>query len=83
MSFLTSFELGIIVNSLVFVFTLLFSQKIKDFLAGVPADLRRGLKGVEAKVIADVKDYQTTVIAKIAPPVLKPIIPEIVIPTKA
>jgi len=51
----------------VFVVTLVFSQKIKDFFAGVPADMRAGLKNVEAGLLADVKQYQASLIAKIAP----------------
>jgi len=56
----------------VFVVTLVFSQKIKDFFAGVPADMRAGLKNVEAGLLADVKQYQASLIAKIAP--VKPVV---------
>lgn len=75
LNFLTATELGLAINFLVFVFTLIFSQKIKDFLSGVPRDLRTGLKGVEQNILADVKDYQADLIAKITPPVIKPTTP--------
>jgi hypothetical protein len=51
----------------VFVATLVFSQKIKDFLAGVPADMRTGLQALETSVKTDVKTYQASLIAKINP----------------
>lgn len=51
----------------VFVATLVFSQKIKDFLAGVPADMRANLQALETSVKADVQSYQASLIAKIAP----------------
>jgi hypothetical protein len=51
----------------VFVATLVFSQKIKDFFAGVPADMRTGLKSVETSLLADVKTYQASLIQKLAP----------------
>jgi hypothetical protein len=57
-----------------FVATLVFSTKIKDFFAGVPADLRASLNTIETSVKADVKSYQATLVAKIAPtpaPVVK------------
>ena len=51
----------------VFVATLVFSQKIKDFFTGVPADMRTGLKSVETSLLADVKTYQASLIQKLAP----------------
>jgi hypothetical protein len=50
-----------------FVATLVFSTKIKDFFAGVPADLRSDLTSIETSVKADVSSYQKTLVAKIAP----------------
>lgn len=58
-----------------FAATLVFSQKIKDFFAGVPAELRTGLSALEASVKADVKSYQSSLIAKIAPAAAKPVAP--------
>jgi hypothetical protein len=51
----------------VFVATLVFSQKIKDFFAGVPAHTRANLKAVEAGVLAKVKAYEAELIGKIVP----------------
>lgn len=78
----TAFELSILSNLAVFVLTLVFAQKIKDFFTGVPADLRSGLSAIEANVKADVKKYQAEVIAKVTPapaPVVKaPVAPAVV-----
>lgn len=74
MSFLTAFEWAIVTHFAVFVATLVFAQKIKDWFTGVPHDLRSGLKNVEASILADVKSYQAGLVAKITPapaPVLK------------
>lgn len=81
MSFLTDFELGLVINFAVFVATLVFAQKIKDWFNGVPADLRSGLKSVEASIQADVKNYQASLVAKVSPapaPVLKPAVAPLV-----
>jgi hypothetical protein len=51
----------------VFVATLVFSQKIKDFFAGVPTHTRANLKAVEAGVLAKVKAYEAELIGKIVP----------------
>lgn len=66
-TFLAYFDLTIAGYIAIFVATLVFSQKIKDFLAGVPADLRKSLQSVEASVKADVKTYQAAAIAKLLP----------------
>lgn len=66
-TFLAYFDIGVVVNVVIFVATLVFSQKIKDFVAGVPADLRSNLSALETSVKADVKSYQASLIAKIAP----------------
>jgi hypothetical protein len=49
------------------VATLVFSQKIKDWFSGVPSDLRTGLKSVESGILADVKNYQASLVHKLAP----------------
>lgn len=67
MSFLEYFNTTIVACFATFVATLVFSQKIKDFVAGVPADLRSNLSALETSVKADVKSYQASLIAKIAP----------------
>lgn len=60
-------DLTLLGYAAVFVATLVFSQKIKDFFAGVPTELRASLSTLEASVKADVKNYQASLIAKIAP----------------
>lgn len=64
---LSEFQFALAVNVAVFIVTLVFSQKIKDFFSGVPADLRSSLSSIETSVKADVKNYQATLVAKIAP----------------
>ena len=68
-------DLTIVGYVAVFVATLVFSQKIKDFLSGVPADMRSGFSSLEASVKADVKSYQAAVIAKLTPPPPQPVAP--------
>lgn len=67
MSFLTAFEWAIVTHFAVFVATLVFAQPIKDWFRGVPTDLRTGLKNVETSILADVKNYQAGLVAKITP----------------
>lgn len=64
---LTDFEFALAVNVTVFVVTLFFAQKIKDFFNGVPADMRKNLSSIETSVKADVASYRASLIAKIAP----------------
>lgn len=71
-SFIAYVDWTIIGYVAVFVTTLVFSQKIKDFFTGVPADLRTGLKSVEASLLADVKSYQASLIQKLAPAPVAP-----------
>lgn len=75
MSFLTDFELGLVINFAVFVATLVFSTKIKDWFTGVPSSLRADLTKVETGIKSDVAKYQADLVAKIVPtpaPVAKP-----------
>jgi hypothetical protein len=48
----------------VFVVTLVFSQKIKDYFSGVPAELRTGMSSLEAKAKSDLRAAAAGVIAK-------------------
>lgn len=66
-SFLDYLNLTAVSLAATFVLTLIFSQKIKDFLAGVPASLRADLKSIETSVKADVANYQKTLVSKISP----------------
>jgi hypothetical protein len=67
-------DVSIVINVGIFVATMVFSQKIKDFFSGVPSDLRSSLSSIETSVKADVKNYTSGLVAKIAPapaPVVK------------
>jgi len=66
-TFLDYFNVTLVAVAATFVVTLIFGQKIKDFFAGVPADLRADLTSIETSVKADVSSYQKTLVAKIAP----------------
>lgn len=66
--FLDYFNLGLVVNAVVFVVTLVFSQRIKDFFAGVPAHTRASLKQIEAGVVAKVVAFEGDLVSKIIPP---------------
>lgn len=72
MQFLAYLNIGIAVNLAIFVLTLVFAQRIKDFFNRVPSHMRAGLKTVETNLLNQVKDYETDLIAKISP-VLKPV----------
>lgn len=77
--FLAYFDIGLVVNVAIFVGTLLFSQKIKDFFNGVPSHLRSGLASVESGILQQVKTYEQDLVSKIVPtpaPVVKaPVLP--------
>ena len=60
-------NINIATNVAVFVATLLFSQKIKDFFTGVPSSIRAGLNQAEANLRADVETYTNELVAKVAP----------------
>lgn len=74
-TFFAYFDVGIVINVAIFVATLVFSQKIKDFFAGVPNGFRSAMTGVEAKAKADIQAAIADVFSKITPapaPVVKP-----------
>lgn len=48
-----------------FVVTLVFSQKIKDWLFGVPSELRAGLKQIEAAVLGHLSATTQQVVAQV------------------
>jgi len=74
-TFLAYFDIGIVINVAIFVVTLLFSQKIKDFFAGVPSHTRAAIGNIEAALLAKVKSYEDEVVATIIPPPPKPPVP--------
>ena len=62
------------------VLTLLFSTKIKDFLQGIPSDLRSDLSAAETATLSKIKAAQKAVIAEVTPapaPVVKPAAPPV------
>jgi hypothetical protein len=67
-SLLAYFDIGIAINIAIFVATLVFAQKIKDWFKGVPTHLRTGLSAIEAGVLAQVKNYEQDLVNKIVPP---------------
>lgn len=60
--------------ALTFAATLVFSTKIKDFLAGTPAEARAAATALEAKVKADLAAAKADVLAKYTPSALKPVV---------
>lgn len=74
---LSYLENAIVTGCIGLVCGMLFGPKIKDWLAGVPADLRAALNGVEAKAKADIASATTKVISTLPapPPVVKPAAP--------
>jgi len=72
---LPTFWLGLAVNVAIFVATLIFSTKIKDWFRGIPSDLRKGLNSIETAAITQVRTAQTQVVSSLTPPpapVVKP-----------
>jgi hypothetical protein len=53
------------------VLGMVFGQKIKDFVTGVPSDFRSAMTNLEAKAKADVKAALADVFAKINPVAVK------------
>lgn len=72
-TFLSYFSVGAVVNVVIFVATLIFSDKIKDFFKGVPAHTRATLKEVEQGLVSKVTDYEHKVVADLLPPAKAPI----------
>lgn len=66
-TFLAYFDVGIALNVAIFVATLIFSDKIKDFFKGVPAHTRATLKQVEAGLVAKVTEYEQGVVSALLP----------------
>jgi hypothetical protein len=63
--FFSTAQLVLISSAAAFGAGVYFSQRVKDWLAGVPSDLRAALKGVEADVQAKVKAAQADVVGKV------------------
>ena len=82
-NFFTSLEITVIVGVAAFVAGVVFSTKVKDFLKGVPGDVRTGLNGVEANVVANIKAAQARVIADLPIHAAKPVVTAAVTPPAA
>ncbi len=72
LSFVTNFEFNVLVNVAIFISTLLFSQKIKDWFSGVPSEVRSTVKAVEAAVLDNVKAAQSGVLTQLTNTVIPP-----------
>lgn len=57
------------------VLGIVFGQKIKDFVTGVPSEFRSAMSSVETKAKADVSAAVADVFAKIVPATAKPVAP--------
>lgn len=85
-TFLEYFNLGLVVNVVVAATVLIFSQKIKDFINGVPAHSRAAISQLEAQVLTKVKAFEQELVAKIMPvtvAVTAPVAAPVVDPPKA
>lgn len=65
-NFFTTVQIVIITGAAAFIAGVFLSQKVKDWLAGVPTDLRSALKAVEGDALGRVKAAQAAVLADIA-----------------
>jgi hypothetical protein len=54
---------------------IVFGQKIKDFVTGVPADVRATSEALITKVKADLNTARLDVLAKFVPAATKPAVP--------
>lgn len=63
--FFSTLQLVVLSSAAAFGAGVFFSQRVKDWIGGVPSDLRSVLKGVEANVQAKVKAAQSEVVGKI------------------
>lgn len=71
-TFLAYFDIGVIVNVVIFVATLVFSQKIKDFFKGIPSHTRATVSSFETYVVNEVKAFESGLVDKILPAAVKP-----------
>lgn len=73
MQWLTGLNLLLISVFVAFTLGVVFSQKVKDWLTGVPSAVRSDLKSVEGSVLSSLKTAQANVLldlkAKVAVPV--------------
>lgn len=72
-TFFSYVSVGMIANVAIFVATLVFADKIKDFFKGVPAHTRATLKQVEQGLVAKVTEYEQDLVGKLLPPTKAPV----------
>lgn len=65
MNVLAYLNTTLVACGVVFVATLLFSQKIKDFFAGVPSDVRTGLKKIEDAVLGHLRTTTENIVSQV------------------
>jgi hypothetical protein len=67
LSFLTDLQIDLVVAAVAFVAGVVFSTKIKDWVKGVPAELRTALSGAETASLSAIETAQHDVLAKLLP----------------
>jgi outer membrane biosynthesis protein TonB len=65
--FLTDTTITVIVANVAFAAGVVLSQRIRDWVKGVPAQARLGLTAAEKAVVAAVKEAEAEVISKLLP----------------
>lgn len=65
MSYLTTFNLLVAGLGVAFVAGVMLSTKVKDFIKGVPAELRAALSATEKAALAEVSAAKSAAIAKV------------------
>jgi hypothetical protein len=67
-SFLTELQFTLACSSASLVAGVIFSQKIKDWVSGIPGDVRSALKGVEADTVAKIAAARASVLVQLPAP---------------
>lgn len=67
-SFLTELQFTLACSGAALIAGVVFSQKIKDWIAGVPGDVRAALKGVEADTVAKIAAARASVLVQLPAP---------------
>jgi hypothetical protein len=64
-TFLAYVDFTLVGYAAVFVATLVFSQKIKDWFKGIPADMRTTLNNVEALAVGNARVARNSVLSQL------------------
>ena len=73
----------VVVGAACFVVGVLFSQKVKDWVFGVPSTFRASMKSLEGTIESEVNAATADVFAKFAPVVKKVVEPVVAVPAPA